>query len=96
MLKIFPVAVVAVAAAGALSACAPEGPPRSAARNQGWVEGCDTGYADAGRGAYDQARRRNDERYDSDPEYREGWREGYKECFEEEQRTPFMGSQSGG
>ncbi len=89
-------ALAALAAAGALSACAPAGPPESAAYRLGWAVGCDSGYADAGREYYNSASLLDRDRRAADPEYRKGWDTAYKECFDEEQRTPYMGGPTGG
>ena len=83
--------VAAVAVAGSIAACAPYGPPQSAAQRIGWVEGCDSGYSDASRDGYNQMYYRDNDRYGTDGEYHEAWDGAYKECYEEELRTPYMG-----
>ncbi len=95
MLRAMLSAAVALAVVGALSACGPGGPPESAAYRRGWVEGCDSGYADAGREYYNSASRLDRDRHEADPEYRKGWDAAYMECFDEEQRTPYMGGLGG-
>ncbi len=88
-------AAVALALVGSLSACEPGGPPESAAYSRGWVEGCNSGYADAGRGFYHSASRLDRDRREADPDYRKGWDAAYKKCFDEEQRTPYTWSALG-
>ncbi len=88
-------ALAALAAAGALSACAPAGPPESAAYRLGWTQGCDSGYEDAGRQGYIILFGRDAARYETDGEYRKGWDQAHAECYDEEQRAPYMGGTSG-
>ncbi len=82
-------ATAALVLAGPLWACAPAG------HDLGWIHGCGSGYGDAGREHYYLEFRRNQDRYLADAEYRKGWDGGYRECFEEEQRTPYVGGATG-
>lgn len=79
-----------VLAAGLLGACGnPLPPPGTPLYQSGWGAGCDSGYTDAGRDGYSQNYRKGAE-YGTDPEYKRGWDEGYKYCFDREQRMPWM------
>ena len=84
----------AVSAAGILAAC--EGglvnpqipPPGSRAFSDGYVDGCPSGFDDAGRDGYDQDYRKDTARYAHEPDYKQGWDQGYAACFAEEKRHP--------
>ncbi len=82
--------VMALAVAGPIAACAPAGPYQAAAHSFGWGEGCDSGYSDASRDGYNLSYFRDHDRYGTDTKYREAWDDAYKECYDEEVRTPFM------
>ncbi len=83
------IAVLAVGLAACVGTRIPAGSPE--AYVEGWGHGCDTGYAEAGRGTHLFAGYKDGARYGEDPEYTEGWDAGYEHCFEEERRTPWMG-----
>lgn len=80
--------------AGLLAACAtdlvnpqipPPGPP---AFEEGYVDGCYSGFTDAGRDGYQQSYRKDTVRYARETDYKQGWGQGYAACFEEEKRHP--------
>lgn len=64
-------------------------PPGSPLFQDGYAAGCDSGYAYAGRDGSDLDYRRGPE-YKTNKDYKRGWDQGYKFCFEEEERTPRM------
>jgi len=70
----------------------PQMPPPggSPAFDDGYVDGCFTGFQDAGRDGYQQAGRKDQARYLSMADYRAGYDQGYHACFEEEKRNPKM------
>lgn len=81
-------------AVGLVGACAgvsnpavpPEGLPT--AYHSAYMEGCDSGFMDAGRDGFQNDYHRDEARFQSDPEYHKGWQEGHDACFAAERRTP--------
>src|SRR5262249_33850109 len=71
-------------------ACTGTSPPRTAAYEMGYWDGCNTGYSQANKPGYEAAARKDVQRYAADAEYRDGWDAGDKACFEREQRFPTM------
>jgi hypothetical protein len=69
-------------------------PPGSPEFAQGYAEGCDSGYGDAGWEVYYDHRRLDRQAYAERGDYRRGWDEGHKKCYEEEETHPHM-SRSG-
>ncbi|HLI10592.1 MAG TPA: hypothetical protein VKY65_03240 [Alphaproteobacteria bacterium] len=65
-------------------------PPGSSTYQDAYLDGCGSGFSDAGRAGYGQDYRRDAARYRGDADYAKGWNDGYRACFEEEQRTPRM------
>lgn len=51
----------------------------------GYVLGCQYGLQDAGAASQLPER---ESRYDHDPEYRRGWDDGHKDCYEDFLRAP--------
>jgi hypothetical protein len=84
--------LVAAALVGACDATLvnPRVPPRgsSPAFEDGYIDGCLTGFSDAGRDGYELSRRKDEARFVADPEYRGGFQQAYIACFEEEKRHP--------
>lgn len=71
-----------------LAACRatiPAGPP---AYQDGYRDGCNSGYADAFRPHHEQAYRVDRARFDSDADYKRGWQEAYAKCYQEERDFP--------
>ncbi|HLI13706.1 MAG TPA: hypothetical protein VKY65_19095 [Alphaproteobacteria bacterium] len=68
----------------------PRVPPSgsSAAFKSGYLDGCWTGYADAGRETYQLDLRKDARRFADDPDYRAGFQRGEAACFADEKRTP--------
>jgi hypothetical protein len=64
--------------------------------NDGYVDGCRTGFQDAGRDGFQQAGHRDDQRYATVADYKTGFDQAYKACFEEEKRNPKLLSGGGG
>lgn len=62
----------------------------------GYLYGCREGATDANPSAYHRLYERDDQRYAVDPEYRKGWDQGVKACYEDELRAPRMGGHDGG
>lgn len=85
--------ILVIALGAALGACRNPMVPADAsdAYAKGWGHGCDTGYTEAGRETHQFAARKDNARYDAEAGYAEGWDEGYAFCYEEEQRSPWMG-----
>ena len=71
-------------------------PPGTPAFRDGYVDGCPSGFRDAGRDGYEQDYRKDITRYGRDPEYKQGWDQGYAACFEEEKRHPKVLGAGGG
>ena len=65
-------------------------PPGSDALQEGYVNGCASGYSDAGREGWGTRYWRDGARYASSPDYRSGWDQGHKACYDDEIRTPHM------
>ena len=63
-------------------------PGQSDAFNEGYVDGCRTGFQDAGRDGYQTAGHKDEKRYAAMPDYKSGYDQAYKACFEEEKRNP--------
>jgi hypothetical protein len=60
----------------------------SGAYRSAYMEGCDSGFMDAGRDGFQTDYHRDDARFQSDPVYRKGWQDGHDACFAAERRTP--------
>jgi len=88
------VLAVALVAAG-LAGCGGRSPPGSAEFKRGYIDGCDSGYADANRPGYETVYYKDEKRFETDAEYRKGWIEGQKACYEAEHRFPHMGTGEG-
>ncbi len=79
---------------GLLAACTvvpnPAVPPAglSAAYRSAYMEGCDSGFMDAGRDGFQSDYHRDDSRFVSDAQYHKGWQDGHDACFAAERRTP--------
>lgn len=71
-------------------------PPGSPAFEEGYLHGCYSGFADAGRDGYQQDYRKDAVRYRREPDYKQGWDQGYAACFEEEKRHPKVLGAGGG
>lgn len=80
--------VLLAACAGTLSD--PETPPpgSSPGFRDGYVDGCATGFQDAGRDGFQQAGRKDMRRYLTEGDYRSGFVAGSGACYEEEKRHP--------
>jgi len=84
----------AVSVAGMLAACGgslvnPQiPPPGSPAFQDGYLDGCPSGFDDANREGYETAYRKADTRYAREPDYKSGWDRGYAACFAEQERRP--------
>jgi len=63
-------------------------PGSSPAFSDGWVDGCLSGFDDAGREGYEHSSVKNEARFTTDPEYRGGFQKAYAACFEEEKLHP--------
>jgi hypothetical protein len=76
----------------------PQVPPpgQSGDFNEGYVDGCRSGFQDAGRDGYQLAGRRDEKRYATMADYKAGFDQAYKACFEEEKRNPRMMGEPGG
>ncbi len=71
-------------------------PPGSPAFEEGYLEGCDSGFASADRPGYSASWRKDEARYGSEADYRRGWDAGLAACYEEQLRHPKMGGGHGG
>lgn len=70
-------------------------PPGSESFVEGYLNGCPSGFADAGREGAEQSYVKDAKRYATEPDYRSGWDAGHLACYEEERRHPkttFMGT----
>ncbi len=72
-----------------LGACGTYAPPGSTAEfSGGYTNGCLLGYEQGGRGNH-FAEPRDETRYATDTEYRNGWDEGFEECFNRAISQPY-------
>ena len=84
-------AMTAIASLGYAAAAAenprvpPPGPPEY---QQGYVQGCMSGFSDADRDGYQHLYAKDNTRYENDSLYRAGWDEAHAKCYEEELRNP--------
>ena len=65
----------------------PPGPP---VYQEGYLDGCASGFAVAPRAGTETDYRRDEARYANDGDYRRGWENGLNACYEEERRHPKM------
>jgi hypothetical protein len=63
-------------------------PPGSESYRDGYLNGCSSGFADAGRDGYQTDYYKDESRYANEPDYRKGWNEGHVACYEEDIRHP--------
>ncbi len=88
------VTVLLLGLAGILCACSrnlvnPQvPPPGSPAFEEGYLNGCDSGFASADRDGYSTSFRKDEMRYGSEVDYRRGWDAGLTACYEEQLRHP--------
>ena len=68
--------------------CTAASPPHTAEYEMGYWDGCNTGYAEAGRPGYEAAAYKNLQRFATDEEYRHGWEDGEHVCYDREVRFP--------
>lgn len=71
-------------------------PPGSPAFEEGYLDGCNSGFRDAGRDGYEQNYRKDVTRYGREPDYKQGWDQGHAACFVEEKRHPKVLGAGGG
>lgn len=62
----------------------------SPAFREGYVDGCLTGFQDAGRDGYQQAGRKDVARYLREADYKAGFDAAHRACYEEQIRNPRM------
>jgi hypothetical protein len=72
---------------GACASAVPEG--SSPAFIVGYVDGCESGYVDAHR-RFQYFK--DEERFRTDTDYRDGWHYGYKLCYDEASRMGMGGA----
>ncbi len=63
-------------------------PPGSAMFEQGYLDGCASGFTDAGRDGYETNYRKDEARFAAEADYRDGWWKGHDACYEQERREP--------
>ena len=96
------VTVTLLGLAGILCACSSNlvnpqiPPPGSPAFEEGYLEGCDSGFASADRPGYSANWRKDEARYGGEPDYRRGWDTGLAACYQEQLRHPRTGDGHGG
>ena len=71
-------------------------PPGSPVFQQSYLDGCSSGFKDAGRDGYEEDYRKDTASYAHEPDYKQGWDEGHAACFEEEKRHPKVLGAGGG
>ncbi|MFO0995410.1 MAG: hypothetical protein U1F33_01915 [Alphaproteobacteria bacterium] len=71
-----------------LAACQGTVPAGTPAYQDGYRDGCNSGYADAFRPHHEHAYRLDQARFDSNADYKRGWEEAYAACFKEERDFP--------
>ena len=80
--------------AGSLSACSRNlvnpaiPPPGNPAFEEGYLNGCDSGFASAIRPGFSTKWSKDEARYGGDADYRRGWDAGLTACYEEQLRHP--------
>jgi hypothetical protein len=85
-------AILALLAGPAAALTNPEiPPPGSGDFDIGYVHGCKTGYADAGRYGFQTLSYRDERLYASSADYRAGWDQGRHACYEFEISRPHLG-----
>ena len=82
-------AAIAAIIAPLIAGCA-AGAPGSDAYRAGHRDGCVSGYAEAGRAGYHLEYLRDAERFAAEADYRTGWQEAYRACFDDETRMPYL------
>ncbi|MFI5022937.1 MAG: hypothetical protein ACHQRJ_14970 [Alphaproteobacteria bacterium] len=94
-------ATLALALAGgaavSLGLTNPQLPPpgQSPVFDDGYVDGCRTGFQDAGRDGYQTAGHKDDTRYLREVDYKAGYDQGFNACFQEEKAHPKIKSDGG-
>ena len=63
-------------------------PAGSASFERGYLDGCASGYADAGRDGYETGDRKDQARFAVEADYRDGWMRGHDACYEQQLRRP--------
>ena len=71
-------------------------PPGSPAFEEGYLNGCASGFASADRPGYSASWRKDEARYGGEADYRRGWDAGLTACYEEQWRHPKTGGGHGG
>jgi hypothetical protein len=66
----------------------PPGPPDFQA---GYSDGCDSGFGDAGRRGMEDVWVKNGPMFNNNPQYHEGWLQGYAACYQSEENQPMLG-----
>lgn len=90
-------AIALLGLGGGLSACSQNlvnpqvPPPGSPAFEEGYLDGCASGFASADRPGYAASWRKDEARYGGEPDYKKGWDAGLTACYEEQWRHPKTG-----
>ncbi len=74
-------AILVLALPAALAACGSVAPEGSVAFKEGWRYGCYLGYDHAGLNWY-KGLTMNEPEYGNQPDWKVGWDEGYRTCFD--------------
>jgi len=94
-------ATLALALAGgaavSVAITSPQTPPpgQSPVFNDGYADGCRTGFQDAGRDGYQYSGHKDDTRYLREADYKAGYDQGFNACYEEEKAHPKIKSDGG-
>lgn len=63
-------------------------PPGSDTFQQGYLDGCVSGYHDGGRDGYEADYRKDGTRFAAEADYRDGWLKGHDACYKQQLRRP--------
>jgi hypothetical protein len=74
-----------------LAGCWSYVPAGSADFQQGYRDGCASGYSDAGWDSYLDRYQKDHAAYAASADYRRGWDQGHDSCYTEEITHPHMG-----
>ena len=84
-----------IALAGMTASCKTTGagavPPGTPDFRTGYTDGCTSGYGDAGRRGMEDVFVKDESRFDSDAQYKDGWLQGYAACYRSEREQPMLG-----
>lgn len=90
---IWPRAAAAAAAIMLIAGCTSSVPPGSTYFREGYVAGCSDGSFDAGGPSGQVQYMRDGTLYRTQPNYKNGWQQGYAKCYRDQNEYPQMDSE---